>query len=110
VTPLVDTFSGNLIPDEVTVTFTGDTVAPVITPNGAPVQNITQNSASIVFQSSENGQAKIHYGLSNSYGSVTNYQNVTASTDKSITITGLTCGTVYHYSIYAKDLAGNEVY
>lgn len=105
---LVDTFSGNLIPDEVTVTFTGDTVAPIITPNGAPVQNITQNSASIVFQSSETGQAKIHYGLSDSYGSVTNYQNVTASTDKSITITGLTCGTVYHYSIYAKDLAGNE--
>lgn len=105
---LVDTFSGSLIPDEITVTFVGDTTAPTITPDGTPVQSITQNSAAIVFQSNENGQAKIHYGLTDSYGNVTNYQPVTANTNKSITITGLACGTTYHYAIYAKDLAGNE--
>ena len=85
-----------------------DTTAPTITPNATPVQNITKTTADIVFQSNENWQAKIHYGKTTSYNRVTEYQAVTANTDKTISLAELTCGTTYHYKIYAKDALNNE--
>ena len=87
---------------------TPDTTAPTITPNETPVQNITKTTANIAFQSSENGQAKVHYGKTVSYTNVTEYQAVTANTDKTISLSDLSCGTTYHYKTYAKDALNNE--
>ncbi|MCF7862303.1 hypothetical protein K9M79_08765, partial [Candidatus Woesearchaeota archaeon] len=91
-----------------TVDLPEDTTAPTITPHTTPVQSITRTTAGIVFQSSESGEGKVHYGITGSYGLMTTYQSVTANTDKTITLEGLTCGTTYHYTIYAMDASGNE--
>jgi hypothetical protein len=68
----------------------------------------TQTGAVIVFQSSETGTAYVKYGLNTAYGYTTEIVNVTAATDATTTLAGLTCGLTYHYSIYAKDAALNE--
>jgi hypothetical protein len=95
-------------PADVTVTFnsTADNTPPVISLTSATT---TQTTAVITFQSTETGTTYIKYGLSNIYGNTTETSDaITAAVDKTITLTGLTCGTTYHYSIYAKDAALNE--
>jgi hypothetical protein len=69
---------------------------------------VTQTTFAVTFQSNENWQAKIHYGVTNNYNRVTEYQSVTANTDKTISLSELNCGVTYHYKIYAKDVLGNE--
>ena len=85
-----------------------DTTPPTITANAIPVQTITQTSAGVVFQSSEDGNAKVHYGTTTNYSLVTTYSSVTANEDKTITLSDLVCGTTYHYAMYARDGNGNE--
>jgi len=82
-----------------------DTTAPTITYSTGAV---TQTTSAITFKSNENGQAKIHYGVTTNYNRVTEYQSVTANTDKTISLSELNCGVTYHYKIYAKDALGNE--
>jgi hypothetical protein len=88
-----------------TTVAVADTTAPTISLTSATP---TQTGAAIVFQSTETGTAYIKYGLSAAYGNITESSSVTASSDATITLTGLTCGTTYHYDIYAKDAALNE--
>ncbi|MEA3398332.1 MAG: lamin tail domain-containing protein, partial [Patescibacteria group bacterium] len=79
-----------------------------ITPDIDPVQNISAAQADIVFQVNADGNALVHYGLSESYGSTTAEQAFTANTDTSITLDNLQCGAEYHYSIYAENTGGTE--
>jgi predicted extracellular nuclease len=74
-----------------------------VTPEASPVQNITANSAEINFQVNASGQANVNFGLTGSYGSSTSLTSVTANVTKSISLSGLSCGQTYHYSIYAEN-------
>ncbi len=86
----------------------GGTVLLTITPDAVPVQNITPTAAQIVFQVNSAGTALINYGLTNSYGSSTPAEAVSANLTKTINLNGLVCATIYHYSIYAANTGATE--
>ncbi len=66
-----------------------------------------QSTASVAFTSNEAGNAKVGYGLTSTHGNMTSYSPMTSGAN-SIVLTGLTCGTTYHYSVYGKDSSNNE--
>lgn len=84
------------------------TVLLTITPNVETVQNIGPTSAQIVFELNANGNALVNYGLDNTYAESTSLEAVSLNTEKAISLSGLVCGTTYHYSIYAENVAGTE--
>lgn len=89
--------------------FSGKVVL-TITPDLNVVQNITTSGAEIVFQVNDDGSAKVNYGLDNTYGQSTLSEVVLGNTEKRIILTGLTCGAVYHYSIFVvnSDVTEND--
>jgi hypothetical protein len=88
-----------------TTVSNSDVTAPTIS-----LTSVTpgQTSAAIIFQSTETGTAYIKYGLGSDYGYTTGTSAVTGGVNKTISLTDLTCNTLYHYSIYAKDASLNE--
>lgn len=90
---------------DIDVTDNSDTVSPIIT---AISETPAQTTADINFTSDEAGLTKIGYGLSDVHGNMTSYVTMTADDQNLITLTGLTCETTYHYTVYGKDNSGNE--
>lgn len=84
------------------------TVLLTITPDAAPVQNITPAGAQIVFQLNAAGTAIINYGLTAAYSSSTAPEAVTENVSKAISLSNLACNTTYHYSIAAQNLTATE--
>jgi len=84
------------------------TVVLTITPNIVSVQNIGPSSADIVFQVNGNGTALINYGLDDTYPNSTAAEAILENTDKTISLSGLSCGTEYHYSVYAENSGATE--
>jgi len=66
-----------------------------------------QSTASVAFTSDEAGNAKVGYGLTSTHGNMTSYSSMISGAN-TIVLTGLTCGTTYHYSVYGKDSSNNE--
>ncbi len=66
-----------------------------------------QTTASVAFISSEAGSAKVEYGLTLTHGNATSYSSMIAGAN-TIVLSGLNCGTTYHYSVYGKDATNNE--
>ena len=95
----------NFISYFTTVAASGDTTPPTISLTS---ETPSQTGAAIVFQSTETGTGWIRYGLGTDYGNVSETVTLVAATNKTVDLTGLTCNTLYHYSIYAKDAALNE--
>ena len=92
--------------DSVTITeSSGDTEAPTINLTSAIATQIT---VPVIFTSTEDGTASIKYGLTTSYGSQTDWLPIVTPGANTITLTGLTCGTTYHYEIFARDNLSNE--
>ena len=85
-----------------TATFT-DPVPPVI--SAVQATAITQNSATIIWTTNEPADTQVEYGLTSSYGSAT-VLNPTLSTGHSQPLTGLAIGTIYHYRVKSKNVAG----
>lgn len=92
------------------VTVTGgstggtDTTPPDITSPSATT--IQKTSAKIVWTTNEATTGRVEYGTTTEFGS---QMNATASsTNHSLTLSGLTAGTLYAYRIHALDAAGNE--
>ena len=77
-----------------------------IYPDNEPVQNITADSASIVFQVNTDGIASVDYGLSDVYGNSSLSQPVLANTDVTVVLENLECNTTYHYMINVEGDAG----
>lgn len=75
------------------------TVRVTIDPGVVPAQSITAVGAKFVFRVNASGSAKVEYGLSSSYGSSSPEAVVDVNTDVSIELSGLKCGTEYHYKI-----------
>ena len=81
-----------------------DTAAPVI--SNIAISGITSNSATITWQTDEPANADVDYGPDSTYGSSAS-QN-TFDTSHSLTLSGLTDSTTYHFRVRSQDAAGNE--
>ncbi len=85
-------------------TETADTTPPVIF--NIQVSNITETSATIIWQTDEESDSVVNYGLTTSYGSTVSGE--TAVTYHEVNLSNLTDGTVYHYQVKSTDNAGNQ--
>jgi len=83
------------------VSFVPDTTAPVIS-SIASSTGIT--SALVTWSTNENASSSIRYGLTSSYGTVA---SSSATTSHSVSLSGLTANTTYHYQVLAIDTSGN---
>jgi hypothetical protein len=104
--------SGNIVYDQNVVNgvaeyynffTTNDTVAPTIT-NAVPAVNTT--TAAISWQTNKAANSQINYGTSTNYGITTTLDPI-LTVQHSVTITGLTPNTTYHYQILSRDGNGN---
>ncbi len=80
-----------------------DTTPPTI--SNVDVTNITSDSAVITWTTDEPATSKVYYGTTTSYGN-TAYDG-SYVTSHSITLTGLSAGTTYHFMVESTDQAGN---
>src|SRR5213594_3386533 len=77
---------------------------PVI--SGATVTSIAATNATIQWTTNETADSQVEYGLTTSYGSTTTL-NPTLVTAHTVSLTGLTASTTYHYWIRSTDASGN---
>jgi hypothetical protein len=66
------------------------------------VSDITQTSAVITWESETTTTALVYYGTTSGYGSVSEY-NETYENGHSVTLTGLSPGTAYHFQVAGMD-------
>ncbi len=85
-------------------TASGDTTPPVL--GNIQVTGITGNSATITWTTHEPATSQVQYGTDIQYGSSTTL-NSSLVTSHSVTVTGLTPNTVYHYRVKSADAASN---
>ncbi len=81
-----------------------DTTAPTI--SNIAVGSITQTGAIIIWATNELAESKINYGTSIPYTTEIGFGSVFSSAFTQV-LSGLTASTTYHFSITAKDVAGN---
>ncbi len=81
-----------------------DTTAPVISAisSGTP----GQTSTTISWTTDEASDSQVTYGPTTAYGSTTTL-NTTLVTTHSVTLSGLSANTLYHYEVVSKDAAAN---
>jgi len=82
---------------------TTDTGAPVI--SGVDATDITANSVTITWTTDEPATSVVHYGESDGYGTDVTVGGMT--TDHSVSITGLSDDTIYHYQVESTDSSDN---
>jgi len=82
-----------------------DKTAPTI--SGVSASDITQASATISWNTDEPATSQVEYGLTTSYGSTTLLAS-TLITSHSVSLSGLSVGTTYHYRVKSKDAEENE--
>lgn len=91
-----------------TVAFTvpnTDTTPPTI--SAVTAGSVTQTSATITWTTNEAADSQVAYGTSTSYGSTTTL-DTTKVTSHSVSVSGLTAGTTYHFKVTSKDASGNS--
>lgn len=82
---------------------TTDTGAPVI--SGVSATSITADSVTIVWTTDELATSVVHYGETAAYGTDASVAGMT--TDHSVSITGLSDDTTYHYQVESTDDSSN---
>ena len=87
-----------------TDTITLDTTAPVI--SGIGTSNLTSSGVTISWTTGEAANTQLDYGTTTSYGSSSTL-DATMTTSHSVTLSGLSSSTLYHYSVKSRDAAGN---
>jgi PKD repeat protein len=82
---------------------TNDTTPPAI--SNVQATNLQPDAATVSWDTDESASGRVEYGLDTAYG-----QQVTTgfATSQSVTLTGLTPETTYHYRVVATDAAGNS--
>jgi hypothetical protein len=83
---------------------TPDTTPPVI--SNVQATNIQDDQATITWTTNEPADSRVDYGTTTSYGS--NSTNASLVTSHSITITGLSASTLYHYKVTSADSSSNS--
>jgi len=97
--------NGTFIVDDFSITSQSlDTQPPQIT--AVTAQNITSSSAQITWQTNEPADSQVEYGLTTSYGNTTPL-NTSLVISHSVSLSGLSANTLYHYRVKSKDAAGN---
>ncbi|MBM4444747.1 MAG: hypothetical protein FJ020_05500 [Chloroflexi bacterium] len=87
-------------------TFTTlDVTPPAI--SAVTASGMTQTGATITWTTNEAATSQVEYGLTSQYGSATTL-DATLATSHSVSLTGLTAGTTYHYRVKSKDASNNE--
>jgi phosphodiesterase/alkaline phosphatase D-like protein len=86
------------------VTTENDTTPPTI--SNVQVATISDTQVTIIWQTDELSTSQVIYGTTDAYGSQTT-QDPTLTFQHSVTISGLTKETTYHYKVISKDAAGN---
>ncbi|MBU2613348.1 carboxypeptidase regulatory-like domain-containing protein [Patescibacteria group bacterium] len=82
----------------------GDVIAPTI--SNIQVINITTSTATVTWDTNELASSEVAYGLTMAYGSGTAIVPGLVA-GHSVTLTGLTPGTQYHFQILSRDGSGN---
>lgn len=86
-------------------TFTmPDTIAPTL--SGVSVSAIGETTATISWTTNEPATSQVEYGVSAAYGLLTS-RDATLAASHSVTITGLSPNTIYHYRVESDDASGN---
>jgi hypothetical protein len=91
--------------DEGSLAFTCDTVAPTI--SNVSVASTSPSSATITWTTNESATSQVEYGTTSDYGSSSALHS-SLMTTHTVTLTGLTAETTYHYRVKSKDACGNE--
>ncbi len=99
--------AGNVSPASSALSVTtvaADTTAPTISAiNSTP----NDTGVTITWTTNEASDSQISYGPTTSYGT-TSILNATLVTSHSVTVTGLTSGTLYHFKVTSKDASTNS--
>jgi hypothetical protein len=82
--------------------ISGDTTAPIIS---SIASSTTATTATITWTTDESATSTVNYGASTSYGTASSSSSFTTS--HSITLTGLTAGTLYHFQVASGDSSYN---
>jgi len=88
----------------VTVTVSNDAVPPVI--GSVAASKISASSATITWTTDEPGDSQVEYGTTTAYGSLAPL-NAALVNAHAQTLSGLAPGTLYHYRVKSRDVAGN---
>ena len=83
----------------------GGTSGPAI--SGVSANSITTTGASIAWSTDVSSTSQVEYGTSTAYGTMTTL-NSSMVTAHSVSLTGLTANTAYHYRVRSKNSAGTE--
>lgn len=103
----VDSIAFNKTTTGATWMFTTSAIPPIIL--SAPVSTATTTTATITWATDQLTTSQVLYGATYTYGqSTTDDTNLVAS--HSVTITGLTPNTVYHYKVKSTSAMGLSVY
>jgi len=86
-------------------TLTPDTTGPVI--SNIQTGSITQTGVTITWTTDEDATDRVEYGLTSSYGSMSGVDTIADNTSHSVSLTGLTAGTVYHFRVLSSDAIPN---
>jgi outer membrane lipoprotein-sorting protein len=89
-----------------TTASAGDTTPPLI--SGVSASGITTSTATITWTTDELAISKVEYGLTTGYGSTAFPMSPAPVTNHSISLSGLTAGTTYHYRVISRDASANE--
>jgi hypothetical protein len=88
----------------VSITPPPDTTPPVL--SSVSSSALTQTTAAISWTTDEAADTQIDYGTTTSYGSSTAL-NTTLALTHTVSLSSLTAGTLYHFRVKSRDLAGN---
>ncbi len=78
------------------------TVPTSLSISAVSAENVSQNSAAITWTTNVPSSSQVEYGTSTLYGSQTTLDS-SPVTSHSLTVSGLTAGTVYHYRVLSGD-------
>ena len=79
---------------------------PTNTISGVSATNISDTSATIVWTTSLASDSQVAYGLTAAYGALSAL-NTNLVTSHSVSLTGLTASTAYHYKVMSRDNSGS---
>jgi hypothetical protein len=99
-----DDAAGNLALSSDQTFTTGDATPPVI--SGISATGITGTGATISWTTNEPANGQVEYGVTTAYGTTSALQ-AALTTPHTVTLSGLTGNTLYHYRIRSADAAGN---
>ncbi len=91
--------------DETVTVQEADTTPPTL--SNIQASNITESSATIIWDTDEPATAQVEFGTDTSYGSLTPIVDE-GNTSHSIDLFELQAGTTYHYRVRSEDSSGNE--